>query len=825
MVVSAPQYNPIEGHFDEMLTPDGEVRPHWRPLADQILSLGRTELQRRAQESARLIRENGITYHVQREAQAGQSRPWPLDVVPCVLSAEDWGEIEAAVVQRARILNALLADIYGPQRTLREGLLPPAFVFSHPGYLRPCYGLYAQDGIWLNMLAIDFARAPDGRWRVIGKRTEAPIGAGYALENRLVTNETFGEAFDASGARRLASYFTAFKQSLAATANGRENPRVAILTPGPGAPTYFEHAFLARYLGYTLAEGSDLTVRERKVYLRTLGGLIPVDIIMRRQEAVECDPLELTSDSANGAAGLLQARRTGNVAVANALGSGFAESPALSAFLPRLAQALIGEDLLVDSAETWWCGDPNSLDHVLGNLENLVIKPSYATSKRSREFVARMGVRRREELADRLRANPEAYAGQELIPLSTTPVRSGTGLAPRPLVVRAFAVAYNGSYRVMPGGLARVSSSRRGPDVSVRSGGSCKDLWVVGAEPEPIVSLLQTTHRPIDVSRATIELPSRVGENLYWLGRYAERVEAGARLLRAASALLSLESGRRNTVAFESARALLTDLGYVSKESPPAGLQASIEAALFDAEDKGGFGWQIHQMRHVAWLLRDRLSEDAWRTISRLETDYVEARGKREDIDDLLGSVVLTLAAFSGAAMEAMTRGLGWRLLDIGRRLERALAVSALLQAGVAEPSGDERPRLELLLAAADSSITYRSRYLTSLQADLVIDLLLVDDANPRSIAFQLTRLKEHVAALPSSHSFSRRSPELRLVTDALFAVELAELDDLVAVEDGAREKLSALLTRIEDDLSGLSDTLTTDYLTHAKPFRHLAAQ
>jgi uncharacterized circularly permuted ATP-grasp superfamily protein/uncharacterized alpha-E superfamily protein len=825
VVVSAPQYRPIEGHFDEMIAPDGQIRPHWRALSDCLAGLGRHELHRRVQESSRLIRENGITYHVQREAQAGQTRPWPLDLIPCVISGQDWAEIERAVAQRARVLNAVLADVYGPQRSLREGLLPPAFVFNHPGFLRPCAWAVPQGQPWLNVIAVDLARGPDGRWRVIGDRTEAPIGAGYALENRLVINETLQDAFEQTGARRLAGYFGTMKDILAASAGGRENPRIGVLTPGPTAPTYFEHAFLARYLGYTLVEGSDLTVRERKVYLRTLGGLLPVDVILRRQEALECDPLELTSESANGAAGLLQARRAGYVSIVNSLGSGFAESPGLSAFLPALARALIGEDLLMDSAKTYWCGDPQSLDYVLGNLDTLVIKPAFATSKRSREFVSRMGAKGREDLADRLRNAPEAYAAQEYIPLSTTPVRSGSALVPRRLVIRTFAAGAGDAYQVMPGGLARVSSSRKSRNVSVVSGGLSKDLWVIGSDPDPGVSLLLTNRTPIDVSRATFDLPSRVGENLYWLGRYAERVEAIARLLRATIALLGVESVRRTPVALEGARSLLADLGVIPADGAAKDLRDHLEAAVYESEDRRGFGWQIHQLRHVAWMLRDRLSGDAWRTISRLESDYVDGCSHREDLDDLLDTVIMTLAAFSGAAMEAMTRGHGWRLLDVGRRLERALQVCALLRFGLAEPPAEERPRLELLLEAADSSITYRSRYLTSLQPDLVIDLLLIDDANPRAIVFQLRRLKEHIGNLPAGPANVRRSPQSRLLTDAIAAVELAELDELNAMKKGGRLALAALITRIEEDLERLSEALTQDYLTHAKPFRHLAAQ
>ena len=819
------QYKPLEGHFDEMLTLEGQVRPHWKPIEEALATLGRAELQRRVEESRRVIRENGMTYHVQKEADVGAEpdRPWPLDIVPCVLSSEDWSTIEAAVIQRARLLNALLVDLYGPRRTVREGSLPPPFLFNHPGFLRPCDGIRPPDSVWLNNLAVDLIRGPDGAWRIIGERTETPMGLGYALENRLVLNETLGEALGATSVRRLASFFQDFKQSLATAAGRPENPRIGVLTDGPSSPTYFEHAYLARYLGYTLVQGSDLAVREKRVYLRTLGGLLPVDMILRRMESAACDPLELTSESASGAAGLLDVVRTGNVAVANALGSGVAESHALSAFMPALSRSLLGEELNLESPRTWWCGRPESLEYVIEHLTDLVIKPTYRTLSDRPVFGRQLNPVRRERLIARMRTNPNAFAAQEYVRASTAPVRTSSGLAPRFLVIRAFAASYGNSYRVMPGGLARVSSSLRTPDVSIVNRGLSKDLWVIGAYPEPAVTLVPQVRIPIDISRATFDLPSRVGENLYWLGRYVERVEATARIFRTTLDLMSGESTPRPESALAGAQALLKKMGRIPAGATGSKFQKGLSDALLHSNAKGGFSWQIHKLRSVAWLLRDRLSDDAWHAISRLETEYVEERGDFRTLAEMLDRVVMRLTSFSGSAMEAMTRGHGWRLLDIGRRLERALQVTGLLQDGLVKPPADERARLELLLRAADSSITYRSRYLTSLQADLVIDLLLVDDANPRAVAFQLQRLREHVSLLPQNPSTVRQSPQARLITDALAAVELSQLDQLSQLEEGERPQLDALLTRIEQDLERLSVALTQDYLTHVKAVRQMS--
>jgi uncharacterized alpha-E superfamily protein len=599
-------------------------------------------------------------------------------------------------------------------------------------------------------------------------------------------NEALGEAFRSMSVRRLASYFQDFKNSLATAARLPENSAHQGVTGSPSSPTYFRHAFLSRYLGYTLVQGSDLRCARRRCTCARWAGCCRWTLILRRMESAACDPLELTTESANGARACSMWCAPARW-LANALGSGAVESHALAAFMPALSRSLLGEELHLEGPQTWWCGQPEALEYVIEHLAELVIKPTYRTTDDRPLFGRQLNGPRRERLIAKMRANPNAFAAQEYVPASTAPVRTSSGLAPRLLVIRAFAAAYGNSYRVMPGGLARVSSSMRSADVSIVNRGLSKDLWVVGEFPEPAMTLVPQVRNPIDVSRATFDLPSRVAENLYWLGRYAERVEATARIFRTTLGLMSGESTPRPESALAGAQALLRRMGRIPEEATGAKFQKGLTDALLHSNAKGGFSWQIHRLRSVAWLLRDRLSDDAWRAISRLETEYLEQRGDFRTLDEMLDRVVMRLTSFSGSAMEAMTRGHGWRLLDIGRRLERALQITGLLQSGLVKPPADERARLELLLGAADSSITYRSRYLTSLQADLVIDLLLVDDANPRAVAFQLQRLREHISLLPQNPSTIRRSPETRLITDALAAVELSQLDQLSLLEDGER--------------------------------------
>ena len=826
-----PVYTPLPGHYDEMVDAGGAVRPHWRPLSSALASFGRHELNRRTQEARRLIRGNGMTFHVHRGAGT-QERPWPLDLIPCVIDGPEWATLESAIVQRALLLDAVLSDLYGPQRLLHERILPAEWLYAHPAFLRECHGLTPAGGRWLNLYAADLVRSPDGRWWVLGDRTEAPAGIGFALENRIVVNSVLSDLLLASKTRRLAGTFENRKRTLEASAPGhRENPHIVVMTPGPAADNYFEHAFLARTMGYTLVEGSDLTVRNDRVFIKTLGGLQPVDLIMRSHQSDACDPLEFTGASHTGVPGLVEAVRRGSVGVVNALGSGVADSPALAAFMPALCRTLLAADLLLPSVATWWCGDDAARRYVLDNLDGLVIKPAYPRGRRERTFGRRLPERQRDRLAGRIARQPHRYVAQEQVALSTTPVRTAGGLAPRFFVMRVFAVARGDGYEVLPGGLGRVSASTDSLDVTLLGGGCSKDVWVVGGTEEPHRSLLPQNVSPIGVSRATFDLPSRIADNLFWLGRYAERVEAAVRLLRAAVPLLSEESSRRSTAALTGTLSLLTELNYVaddpgSDQPPERRLEAALSSMLSDTKQRGSVGWQVNHMRTAAWLLRDRLSADSWNIISRIESDLQGGirRWGRSGVRRSLDQMMMVLSSFGGAVSEGMTRGHGWRLLDLGRRLERALQVIQLLRHGLTGVLDDERARIELLLDATGSVITYRSRYLTSLRANLVVDLLLLDDANPRGVAFQLDRLKQHVEQLPETPTPGRRSPESKLVTDAIAAIQLVDLDELCEARQGRRPRLTALLDRVQNDLGGLSDALTRDYLTHVTPVRHLAA-
>ena len=818
---SSWRYEPETGFYDEVLQESGQIRGHWRGLTTSLLGLSDGEFRERWKEGQRLIHDHGITYNVYGDPQS-TDRPWPLDPLPLVMDPNEWKSIEAAVAQRARLLNTILADLYGPQRLVAEKLLPAELVFPNPGYLRPCRGLSVPGGTHLHLYSADLARAPNGRWWFLADRTQAPSGAGYALENRLVCSRVLPDVFKNSNVQRLAGFFQAYRETLASLAPARrENPRVVLLTPGPYNETYFEHAFLARYLGYTLVEGGDLTVRDNHVYLKTLGGLLPVDVIVRRQDSGFCDPLELRSDSMLGIPGLVQAVRCGNVAIANALGSGVVESAAPSAFYPALCRQLLGEELKMPTVATWWCGQEGPLSYVASQLHNLVVKPVFPKPGDEPIFGARLTEAERGSLVSKLRANPGKYVAQEQVALSTVPVWEDGKVAPRHVVLRVFAVAHNGGYKVMPGGLSRVTPSLDNLVVSVQRGGGSKDTWVLGGRADEQLTLLPPKTHRLAVSRATFDLPSRVADNLFWLGRYIERVEAAVRITRAMLPRLTQESDPMQASGLQAGARILLHHGYIKGEGKV--LETELLNLLYDGKKRGSLGFSIHLIHSVVWPMRDRISTDAWRILTRLDqqfsADPPAPALRLSGALDLLNQTVITLAAFSGLALESMTRGEGWRFLDIGRRLERSLQMIEILRHGLATDPEVGRGELEAVLEIADSSLTYRSRYQTSLQTDLVLDLLLVDEANPRSIAFQLARLTEHVEELPESKSLTRRPAEARVLLRLLTNVQLADVAELAAPP-----VMHAFLEKAGSDLRDLSELLTRTYFNHALASHRLSA-
>jgi uncharacterized circularly permuted ATP-grasp superfamily protein/uncharacterized alpha-E superfamily protein len=824
------------GAYDEAFAVSGALRPHWQQMVRALNTLGVQELTRRWEHARRVLYEHGVTYNVYGDPQ-GVERPWELDAIPLVISPEEWRSLEAALVQRAQLLNTLLGDVYGPQRLLSTGLLPPELVFAHAGFLRPCHGLRVPNNCYLHLYAADLARSPDGQWWVLADRVQSPAGAAYALENRLVLSRMLSDVFRDCHVRPLAPFFEALRQTLFNLApRHRDNPRIVLLTPGPHHETYFEHAYLARYLGYTLVEGGDLTVRDYSVFLNTLAGLQPVDVILRRQDDTFCDPLELQQSSVLGTAGLVQAARVGNVTIANALGSGWLETPVVMPFLPGLCRHMLGEELKLPSVPTWWCGQPESLAYVLDHLERLVLVPAlptYTSQGVSGDTLSRAQQKR---LASTLGTQAYAFVAQEQVASSTVPVWSGENVQPQHAVIRAYIVATAGGYMVMPGGLARAAASARTLGVSMQQSGGSKDMWVLSAEPLVPLSLTLPVGQPVEIRRSDYDLPSRVADNLFWLGRYAERAESAVRLLRSVLTRLTDEAGPSTSITFPVLLRTVRDTWNIApqsgSDSPQAtlgALEQALLAVIFDAQRPDSLRATLNTLHGVASRVRDRISLDAWRILTRLNQDFAQSQPHSliplSEALELLNGSIITLAAFSGLGVENMTRGLGWRFLDMGRRLERAVYTVNLLRRLLVEVAEHEAAVLETLLVIADSSMDYRSRYLAAPQCAPVLDLLLTDDTNPRAVAYQLVALAEHVEHLPHDRAKPVLSPAQRLTMTALASLRLADVEALCEVGDGDhRWQLEALLTHLITDLPALSDMLTYHYLSHAEPSRHLAA-
>ncbi|MCW5559540.1 MAG: circularly permuted type 2 ATP-grasp protein, partial [Verrucomicrobiae bacterium] len=714
-------------------------------------------------------------------------RPWELDPIPLVIGSEEWHRIEAALQQRAALLDRILADCYGPQDLIRSGWLPPALVFAQPDFLRSAHGARPPAETFLHFYAADLARSPDGQWWVVSDRTQIPTGAGYALANRLVTSRILPEAFRDCQIQRLAAFFRAVQSSLAGLGSRRtDNPRVVLLTPGPYNETYFEQGYMARYLGYSMVEGQDLTVRDDRVFLKTLSGLEPVDVLLRRVDDDFCDPLELRNDSMLGVPGLLEALRAGNVSLANGLGSGLLQSAAFMAFLPGLSRHLLGEDLLMPSVATWWCGQESAQAYVLEHLDDLFIKPAFRSHLRGTDPNRPMTAEARQALRRQITFQPHLWVAQERVRLSTAPSWTGTSVAPRPVGVRVYVVATPGGYQVMPGGLARLAPEPGGRFISMQRGGASKDTWVLSEHPVEEVSLLHRQGAPIELRRVGNNLPSRLADNFFWLGRYSERADATARLLR--STLL-----RFNPESTGSALPLITplldtlemqgqlrhSLEHPARRLQPEALEAELLAAIFNPRQPGSLRAIADQLERLGMLVRDRTSNDLWRVVSQLN-DKLNLPAENPpmlagDAIGVLSQTLVHLASFHGLARENMTRAQGWRFLDMGQRIERATYLCTFLEAALRSPEADNPSVLEAVLEVADSTLTYRSRYNLVPEMAAVYDLVLLDDSNPRSLLFQLVQLEQHFARLPLERERALPSTAHRILIGALTLVRLLD--------------------------------------------------
>jgi uncharacterized circularly permuted ATP-grasp superfamily protein/uncharacterized alpha-E superfamily protein len=811
-------YAPLAGVHDELMTADGQVRPHWGRLLDAWTSFAPDEMRRRLGVADRHLSDAGVSYRIGGEASLDDmfsgERPWPISHLPLPIGEAEWRRIEAGVTQRATLTEAVLRDLYGPASLVSSGVLPAAAVTGSPDYLRPLIGAEPPGGRHLHIYACDLGRAPDGSWWVLGDRTQAPSGAGYALENRLAMARAFPDLFQSLHVTRLAAFFQGFRAGLVKAAE-RADPRICLLTPGPLSETYFEQAYLARYLGFLLVEGGDLVMRDGKVFVRTIAGLKRADVVWRRIDGDFADPLELNAASRLGVAGLVQAVREGSVVLANSLGSGVVESRALMSFLPALARHVLGEDLILPNVATWWCGQPAERETVLSQLERMAVapafRPAHATNDNAPRLPGEVSPAEREALARMIAQRGVDYVGQEIVHLSTMPVLVDGRLEPRPFTLRVYAAATPDGWRVMPGGFCRMSDRQDARAVSMQQGALSSDVWVLSDRPVDQTTLLPAPDQ-VAIRRKVGNLPSRAADNLFWLGRYLERAEGTLRLTRALIGRM-VDDDERRTGHIEAVRrlaGLLMAWGAtpaVKPSAPRPPLIQIVNDALHGPEQYGSAASSLREARRTASVIRERLSMDSWRLIGDLtrRLDRPGAGGQRSlptegEAYETADRALRALSAFSGLAHENMIRGDGWRFLQIGRRLERALTTCRY--ARHFGEGGAPAECLDVLLDLIDAQITYRSRYLIGVAHGPVLDLALFDQENPRSVAFQIERLDREVTELPALQKDGLIEPPRRL------SIKLAADVATMRAEDADR----AFIVALEQRLMALSDAVAGRY-------------
>jgi uncharacterized circularly permuted ATP-grasp superfamily protein/uncharacterized alpha-E superfamily protein len=759
------------GVWDELRDASGHLRPEWQKFAQGLPEPAggldtAADLDRRVAQVAQRIQLDGVTHNVFSDdpAVAAAARPWSLELLPLLITAADWAAIEAGVVQRAELLQRMLADLYGPQHLLHEGLLPPALLLRHPGWLRPMVGVPppgGEAGLRLFIVAFDLARGPDGRWWQVAQRTQGPSGLGYVLHNRLVIARQFPDAFRdlrvqriASSYRRLLDTLEAAAREVAAAMGDGRTPRIVLLTPGPYSETYFEHAYLARYLGVPLVEGGDLTVRAERLYLKTVEGLEPVHGVLRRLDDDWCDPLELRPNSTLGVPGLLQAARAGTVVMANALGSAFLESPAIQGFMPGIARRLTGEALKLPSLPTWWCGEAAAWVNVREQLQDKFVRSTFPGGGRTSQV--------RDLPPSAIDEDPDAWSVQGRLRFSRAPIWGEGLLTPRPAMVRVYAIADGGGrWHVLPGGMTRVARREDG-SVSMQRGGTSLDTWVLTEGAVDPFSMLPQRLKVDDIAGRRRPVSSRTGENLFWLGRYTERTEQLVRLARGTLLLIDADSD-----APQAVRLALSSLAVRSGLAPsgvPTLLQSAhlferaVLAGLADDSTGASVAYNLAALERSSTALRERLSSEHWGLIRTMRQDFDEAiAAPPGDLPTLaqvlpaLDRLAMHLAAVTGAQTDRMTRDHGWRLLTVGRLLERLIGLSARMRAFVDAQALESVAGMELLLELFDSLITFRARYQRHEDLLALTDLLVLDSTNPRAFSGVLRRLRTEIGKLPGA--------------------------------------------------------------------------
>jgi uncharacterized circularly permuted ATP-grasp superfamily protein/uncharacterized alpha-E superfamily protein len=820
--------------YDEFVDRNGHVRPAWSELADAVAERGRAGLDRLRSVVDSLIDNDGITYtevDSTRDGHALEPRPWSLDTLPIVVSAADWEVLEAGLVQRSRLLDAVLADLYGPRSLLTEGVLPPELVFAHPAYVRASNGIEVPGHHQLFMHACDLSRLPDGSFQVNADWTQAPSGAGYALADRRVVAHSIPDLYERIAPRPTTPFAQALRLALIEAApDVAQDPTVVVLSPGIYSETAFDQAYLATLLGFPLVESADLVVREGKLWMRSLGTLKRVDVVLRRLDAEYTDPLDLRADSRIGVAGLVEAQHRGTVTVVNTLGSGILESPGLLRFLPDLAERLLGEAPLLHTAPVYWGGIATERSHLLANLSSLLIKSAVG----GKTLVGpTLSSEQLAETAARIEDMPWQWVGQELPQFSSAPTDHAGVLSAAGVGMRLFTVAQRSGYAPMIGGVGYVLAP--GPAGYTLKTVAAKDIWVrpterARAETVTVPSLEPSVLAPAKTAAGTWGVSSpRVLSDLFWMGRYGERAEEMARLLIVTRDRFHVYRHQQHTEESECVPVLMAALGRITGTDTGAASDhaemiavapSTLWSLTFDPDWAGSLVQSVEGLALAARAVRDQLSNDTWMVLAGVE----RALALRPDPPDSLAEADVLLASaqaqtlsgmltLAGVASESMVRDVGWTMMDIGKRIERGLWLTALLRATLTAVRGPaaEQSIIESTLVACESSVIYRRRTVGKVSVGAVTELMLFDANNPRSLLYQLERLRADLKDLPGSSGSSR--PE-RLVDEISTRLRRSHPEELEEVSgDGQRAELAELLDAIHVELRDLAEAITATQL------------
>jgi uncharacterized circularly permuted ATP-grasp superfamily protein/uncharacterized alpha-E superfamily protein len=822
--------------YNELLGVDGNLQPHWHTFFESLKSLGQSEIEDRSRDILRLLKENGVTYNIYDDP-FGLNRPWNLDIIPFLISIDEWKKIEPGLKQRATLLDLILKDIYGERQLIKNGLLPAELIYNHSGFLRQCVGIKHHSKHCLILYSADLARSANGNIWVLNDRTQAPSGYGYALENRTAMSRINPELFNGLKVRQLSSYFTDIQESLQEIAPyQKENPRVVILTPGPSNETYFEHSYLSSYMGFTLVQGDDLMVRDNYVWLKTIGGLEKVDVILRRVDDIYCDPLELKSNSQLGVSGLLQAIRSGNVSIANPLGSSVLENPGLMPFLQNIAKHFFNTDLMLPAIASWWCGQPKELQYVLNNIENLVIKRIFRNTVASSNSidVALLTKEKIAYLKETIKTHPHLYVGQEKVAFASSPSLVNGIMEPRNALFRSFLVSNNNSYNAMTGGLTRTSSRKDNMLISNQLGGISKDTWILSENKD------NNTHHRKELFKTFTPaligvLPSHTAENLFWVGRYAERILGNARFQR--TVMQSVTDSNQSLVDddVETEQILLRALtnftftypGFIEEDAKD--IWTELKDILFDKNRNGSMSNNCLLFSRAVYAVSSQWSIDTWRVLRMMEEEWMTAANANLTHFKMmtsLDSLITSMVAFIGLNRESISREQGWIMLDMGRKIEQSLLLIRMLRATLVSYTNDDVAYnlQEAVLKSNEALVNYRYKYRVAIQLPLVLELLLLDPNNPRSLIYQLDRIKNHFLQLPKAGNSDQLFEHERLILEAHTLVKLANKEQLSVLnkEHFEYEHLNDFFDKIYNLLSVIPEAISKTYFKHAQAQKQL---